>query len=281
MRELLEAFTAYAVRLLGSRLKGVVIFGSAARPQDFTPVSDINVAVFVEGEVSAFEKVALSTAFGSQFFPLVLRVEDLEELLGEGHMLAHAIVKDSRIIVCDDDVKYALATDPPVTRLTLDCLYKRSLACLSAAVRSYYQGLEGDSVAYAYRALKTAVAYRKAVEEEGLVFSDQEALSYLDTEFKELGSIMRMLISSRRMGRWAFEEDFDRVVEAVASLLGLSPTTWSSVVKEIFEMGAVVLEDVKVRDEDGVMRWEVWFTDRGGRRVPYKSRKIYPIDGDG
>ncbi|RLE86643.1 MAG: hypothetical protein DRJ67_06740 [Thermoprotei archaeon] len=267
-RELVEEFAAYAAGLLGRRLRGIIVYGSAARPQDFSPLSDVNVAVIGEG-VGRRERLSLAVALGSRLFPIVMSLEELRRLMRTGHMLAHALARDSWIVMCDEEVERELAAEPPVNEETLQCLWRRSIACLSAAVRCYYQGLP-ESTTYAYRAVKSAAMYEGVRRGEGLKFSDAEVLELL-ADKPSPRRVLRGLVEARREGRGTSMSELDEAVAAVADLLRVAPAPWSEAAEEARKAGIRVLEGVRLNCAEGRMMWEVWGVDESGRRLTVRN----------
>ncbi len=262
LQEVIEGFTAYAVQLLGERLKGIIIVGSAARPWEFTPLSDVNIIVFAT-ELSSREKLELSSLYSSRVFPIFLRVEEYNDLLGKGHLLAHAVFKDSRIIVADDELVKLVSKRPPITNYTLECLFRRSLACASSAVRCLYLGLR-DSTTYAFRALKNAAIYSKLRHDGQLVFTESNVSEYLEAVKAPVADVFNRLATHRVEARPLDLALLDEAIVSVALLLDIQALRWGEVLKKLVEAGSVMLSDVQLLCEEGMMKWIVDYLNAEG-----------------
>jgi len=261
---LVAEFTARAARLLGGRLKGVLITGSAARAQEFTPLSDVNIVVFASS-LSPLEKLELTVMYSSRVFPVFLTVEDYVKLSEEGHLVAHSVYHDSKIVVADEEVARAVSIQPPITGRTFECLYKRSLACLSTAVRCFYLGL-ADSTAYLYRAVKNAAMHMLLGQEGRLVFSESELADLLRARAGEAAKVLEVLREYRVNVRQIDMEILEAAIRVVASLLRVSIPPWREVVGVLRERGVTHISDVSLSLDCGTAAWILLGLDERGEQ---------------
>ncbi|MGC8983520.1 MAG: nucleotidyltransferase domain-containing protein, partial [Desulfurococcaceae archaeon] len=91
--------------LLGVKARAVIVFGSAARPEDFVPgLSDVDVLIISEGEPK--QRRYCLELLGHRFEVSVLKLEEVLKAFEEGDPLAHMLSRG--IFAYDDGVSRLL-----------------------------------------------------------------------------------------------------------------------------------------------------------------------------
>jgi|GEM_PF-1573707 len=216
----LETLQSLVVSLLGDNVLGIIVFGSASRLEDFSPMSDVNVAIITKSRVSLEERILIAEELGHDVSTLILTLEELRKLAEEGEYLAHEILAGGKIVYADESLYESVSTPPPITGRTLEYLEKNALACLNLSLENYFLGRLHDALNYAYKALRS-VARLLGAREGRMCFWDREVLEVLNQH--GLGGISDVYAKLRRgrlvgVGRG---ELLKTLLEAYASVLKL------------------------------------------------------------
>ncbi len=256
-----------AVEVLGDRLAGILMFGSAARPSDFTTKSDVNIVIVVKDRPKGFRLVELLYDIDTRLFVSILTLKDLESLVEAGHPLAHHLCGDSTLLYygCEELVEL-LSSKPPITEDTLKYLEGAALANLAVAAQNYLYGLYGESASFSYKAVKTALRLRAAVR--GLLpFSDEEVLSFAEQEgLDEAARALDELSKARRgyVGPGEALKLLDLAAEGVSKAMNIKLASWSRVLEELCKAGMLSVERVSVSRAENEGVWVVRAVDTGG-----------------
>lgn len=262
----MESIQSALLSMLGDRLAGVVLFGSAARREDFTPLSDINVAVITNGKVPPEERVAIAEALGTDFSVVVLSVEELKQLASDGEFLAHEILRGGRILYADTSLYEALNFSPPVTSRTREFLERHALACVGLSLENYFAGRFHYALNYAYRGLRSAARCVSARDGE-LCFSDSEVAEALRRRgFEEAAEVYGRLRRGRFLGvgKGDLYQLLLSAYKQVFRVLGLGEPDFEGLVSRV-EKTFVYVSEVKLTAERGRVKAEVAGVGAGGR----------------
>lgn len=244
-----------AVRdVLGENLLGLIVYGSLAEPEDYTPMSDVNVAVIVREKPPVEVRARLMERLGADVSPVFLTLDELRRLAEDGEFIAHEIIRGGRLAYGDQDVAEVLTATPPVNQRTVAYLSRHTLACIGLSLESLLGGRPHSALSYAYKSLRSACRFLGA--KEGLVLlRDRDVLGYLrgrglhrEAEvFEKLRDARRRGVSSRELLPLLSE-----AVEAAAGLLGLKAPDPRAVV-ELARAQLRYVGDVRaVEDQGGV-----------------------------
>jgi predicted nucleotidyltransferase len=218
----LETIQSIIVPLLGDNVLGIIVFGSASRLEDFSPLSDVNVAIITRDKISLEERVLIAEELGQDVSTLILTIDELKKLLEDGEFLAHELLGDSKLIYADESLYEVINKKPPITTRTLEYLEKNALACLNISLENYFTGRFHDSLNYAYRSLRSAVRLL-CTSENRLLFKDREILTFLEEKgLRDEANIYRKLRSGRfrGIGKGELFKTLIATYTAVFNLLG-------------------------------------------------------------
>lgn len=249
-----EPLVTIISRALGDNLKGVVLYGSSAISEDYSPLSDLNVAVIVREKPPVETMALLAEKLGHDVSTLFLTVDELKMLASDGEFIAHEIIRGGRILYADEEVGRLLSMKPPITGRTASYLGRHSLACLGLSLENYFAGRFSASLNYAFKSLRSACR-SVAVNDSLVLLSDKEIVDYFDKRgmqrFKEVYLRLR---ESRFKGvrRGELLPILTEAFENAFSLLGLPRPNLSEVVSTI-EREFRFVSDVKVHSNGNVL----------------------------
>ncbi|QOJ79394.1 hypothetical protein IG193_02725 [Infirmifilum lucidum] len=249
-------------RLLGENLLGVVVYGSSSRREDFTPLSDYNIAVIVREKPPVEERALIMEELGPDVSLLFLTLDELNQLIRDGEFIAHEIVR-GRLIYGGEEVASALSVKPPLTDRSLSYLSRHALVCYSISIQNYLSGRPHNALNYAYKSLRSAARF-VAAREAKVLLSDDEVISFLAPR----GDVARVYLKVREArfrGMRVAEllPMLSEVSRAVASLLEVRLPEASRVV-EILSREYVLVADIKAVEEEGRVELVAVGVDRNG-----------------
>lgn len=202
-------------------VKSIVVFGSAARPEDFVPnVSDIDVLVvtavkpserfYYELEICGY-RVNISTFD----FDGLKRVFEVGDPLG--FMLKYSVV------ILDDGTFSSLSsTKLRITEHTRNVLRRSIFAALGLAVEKYFYESYGESISHIYHAVRHLIRYKVSFEDDPQKFpvSDEEVYKFSRGILRRL---YKQLIDCRRrdLSRSDVAVKLDKAIKAIAKELSL------------------------------------------------------------
>ncbi len=253
-------------RILGKKVTGVIVFGSAARLEDFSPISDINLAIFTEKELTYREKLEVGQELGRRVLPLFLTKEDFKEFLERGDFLAHLLCNDSKVLICEDkELSNLVSSTPPLTEATKSYLLKHCIVSLAIAAENYLIGMYRDSLSYTYRSLRSAARFIVSNDRGYIPMNDSEVTKHL--EEYGLSSLYNRLRDARFRGM-RHEEIFNLIEEtgeSVAKLLGLKYTSLLTLLTKAREKRIILVERVYISIDKGKLSWRLNGLDPSGR----------------
>ena len=254
-----------ALRELPKALKGledvksVVVFGSAARPEDFVEgTSDVDVLVLVAGEPRE-RHYTLELGGGLRAEVVVLKAEELARLSKEGDPLAFMVKRC--VVLADDGAFASLRLEPRVTERTVSALRRSAVVALGLALENLLRRDPLRAVHHAYHAVRHAVRYRAALERGYVPISDRE-VSEAGGSASEAFNLLTSARRSKRVDRKIAECVLQLATETVAALLGLKAPKLSELTK--LEGRAVA---AWAREEGGELVFTILCLEGEGERV--------------
>jgi predicted nucleotidyltransferase len=217
--------------LLGDNLCAVVAFGSYARPEDATPLSELNVLILVRKRVPVDVRGLISEVLGPQVSTLVLDLESFRKLAEEGEYLAHEVLKGGRVLYSEREFDELLKVDPPINERTRQYLRKHALACIALSLENLLAGRPLWSVNYAYKAMRSAARYYSSAFGK-LPFSDGEILESL-IGLADVATAFVRIRDARKRGTNVLEllDLLSDAYNASLKLLGLRSVNWDEVLQ--------------------------------------------------
>jgi len=240
-------------------VRSVVVFGSAARPEDFVEgVSDVDVLVLAAGEPRE-RHCTLELGEGLRVEVVVLKPEELVKLAEEGDPLAFMVKRG--VVIADDGTFASLRLEPRVTERTVSVLRRSAVVALGLALENLLRGDPLRAVHHAYHAVRHAVRYRAALERGCVPISDRE-VSEAGGGAAEAFNALASLRRGKRVDRLGAERALQLAAETVAALLGLKAPKLSELAK--LEGRAVA---AWAREEGGELVFTVLCFEGEGERV--------------
>lgn len=175
VREYLErAFKAIKDRVLGieetGNVKAVIVFGSAARPEDFVRgLSDIDVLVVTEGNPD--RRQYSFRLWDSEVNITYMSVEEVVKMFSLGDPLAFMLHGDSIILKDEGAISDLIAVRPTVTEHTLRVLRGSSLVALGLAIESCFHEDYKNSISSVYHAVRHLARYKTLENDRGKAYS--------------------------------------------------------------------------------------------------------------
>jgi len=256
--------------LLGVKARAVIVFGSAARPEDFVPgLSDVDVLIISEGEPKR-RRYCLEL-LGHRFEVSVLKLEEVLKAFEEGDPLAHMLSRG--IFAYDDGVSRLLPRSARVTARTAAALRRSAVVALGLAVESYFAGDLRKSASHLYHSLRHLVRHLSAARGAPLPISDSEVLA---ASPEDLRGLVSALIEMRRgqLSREEVREAIEEAIEALCRHLALEPTPLSRL-----EALAGTPELVVACEEGGHLTFRAeLYTGEGFRRVRVRGGEVEEVD---
>jgi len=253
-------------RKLGPALKSLVLFGSATRPEDYmVGLSDVNVAVLLEGSVSVEELVDIEDSYKISVEPLTPAI--LQDLASRGAILAFYLKYDSKALL-DDGTFSAFLEDVPVrpTKETYDDLEKISLFCLETSIEKYFEGKYHRTFYYLYKSLKNALVLQ-GLAERGVFTVKNEKLMEGFERSKEKSLFKSLVLSCKQLAcdKQLAWKVVDQVIDALSSLLSKEIPRFSNVIAALSsKYKNPTPELVALRFRGGSAVWIVELAHEGG-----------------
>lgn len=202
-------------------VKSIVIFGSAARPDDFVPgVSDVDVLVvttvkpserlYYELEISGY-RVNIST----------FDVDGLRRVFEAGDPLGF-MLKYSVVILDDGTFSSLSSMKLRITEHTRGVLRRSIFVALGLAVEKYFYESYGESISHTYHAVRHLVRYKACFENnpEKFPISDREVYNFSGDVLRRL---YKQLVDCRRrdLSRSDVAVKLNKTIKVIASELNL------------------------------------------------------------
>lgn len=250
IRSLLE--TAEFFRDILGDVKSVIVFGSAARPEDFVPgVSDIDVLVVV-GREPKRRSIELSE---SSISISAYRLDEIIEMCERGDPLIF-MLRYSRVIY-DDGSNILSTLKPRITDYTLRILRRSVFAALGLALQKYFYRDYRHAVSHTYHAARHLIRYLVALSRDPSRFpvSDREVIEASPDSVREF---VKRLIELRRR-EVSEEETRESIIETfniVISTLNLVSPDLREVL-ERFESEDIIDANVCEKESEVIVKLEV------------------------
>ncbi len=201
-------------------IKSIVVFGSAARPEDFIPkVSDIDVLVITT--VKPSERFYELEICGYRVDVSTFDVDELKRIFEVGDPLGF-MLKHSVVILDDGTFNSLSSMKLRITEHTRNILRRSIFAALGLAVEKYFRESYGESISHIYHAVRHLIRYKACFEGETQSFpiSDKEVYEFSRGVLRRL---YKQLVDCRR--RDLSESDvavkLDKAIKVIASELNL------------------------------------------------------------
>ena len=249
----------------------IVVFGSAARPEDFVKgVSDVDVLVLTREEPS---KRRYSFVVSDSKVDVVLfTVAEFEKLVRWGNPLAFVLKRC--VVLYDGCFKHILKLKPEITEHTRDVLRKSIFAALGLSLESYYF-LEDyvKALSHLYHSLRHLIRYKASFYGK-FPISDQEVCEYCRGRLKDV-YVKLLDLRKRGVQKSDLEELMDAVIRLVAEELNLRVTSLKDIEDKV--EGSINL--VVAGEIDGYIVFRVE-TYKDGRRkiVEVKDGRVREVD---
>ncbi|RLE59224.1 MAG: hypothetical protein DRJ35_06235 [Thermoprotei archaeon] len=256
--------TSTILDIHGKNLKGIVVFGSLARTEDFSPLSDINIAVIVEEPASFNQKLETLFALGEKAAPIFLTFRQLKELHREGDFIAHLLSMDGKLLFGDEEVYNLLRKKPRISEKTLGYLRLYSLSTLGIAIENYFAERYAFSLLYAYRSFRSCVRYHAAKHANFIPFADKDVEYYLSKIDKQLARKYRRIRSERFTGFNVTElpSRLQDTLNSTAKLLGLETCSLIKLIDFVSRNSVKFIEKVHVKAKGQRLVMEVRYLDK-------------------
>jgi len=246
-------------------LRAIVVFGSAARPEDFVVgVSDIDVLA-IAGSRPEKRRYELEI-LGSKAVLQIFTVEEIREVFKLGDPLAFMLYRSSRVLK-DDGIFASIASRAPrATKHTSRVLRSSIFAALGLAVEAYFWSEFRRALSHACHSLRHLARYKASLRRVGaeeFPVYDREVAEALAGFSRE---VFARVTSLRREGssRSDCARALDDTIRAVASELDLEAPSLSEVERVVRgTIGTAVAREV---NGSIVIRVE-FVTSRGFERL--------------
>lgn len=217
----LYAFARELPRLLEEDVRSVVVFGSAARSEDFVPgLSDLDVLVLVEGLPR--RRYYYFDVEGHEVNVAVYTFDELLALYSVGDPLAHMLRLS--LVVYDSGLAEALPAEAEVTGHTLRALRRSIFAALGLAVEKYFAGFYREAVSHVYHLARHVIRYDCALHGKQFPVSDAEVKAAASGDLEAL-FLLSFETRKREVTRTEAASLIERAIDVLCRYLGLKPTT--------------------------------------------------------
>lgn len=256
---------ALARAVFRKNLEAVVIYGQAARPYDYSPYGDVNVAIITRREVTPQEKMMFYSYMERHVVPVFITLDQLRALAEKGDMFAHAILRGS-LVLMDRGGLSELAAKPSNWGEMKRQIRRKALAALGVAAQNLWRGAYWEAVNYMYRSLRACLQWYCATKDVDPPYSDSE-LSKAAREAGVPKSSVDLLEKLRRLRMAGLDRKecvaaMRETLKEVKSLLGLGGADWDDIRARVGERTIAAFE---AYEESGTLRWRIQVvTESGG-----------------
>lgn len=217
----LYAFVRELPRLLEEDVRSVIVFGSAARSEDFVPgLSDVDVLVLVEGLPR--RRYYYFDVEGHEVNVVVYTFDELLALYSAGDPLAHMLRHS--LVVYDSGLAEALPAEAEVTGHTLRALRRSVFAALGLAVEKYFAGFYREAASHVYHSARYLARYDCVLRGGQFPVSDAEVRDAASGELEAL-FLSSFEARKREVTRVEAAALIERAIDVLCRYLGLKPTT--------------------------------------------------------
>ena len=269
LKERFAGVVEAAKEVFGDNLESVVLFGSASRPEDARPYGDVNIAIILKrGRPRMDEKFHFYSIMERFIVPFFMSIEDLEKLLASGDLYAFRLTKDSFVLYDDEGrVSKLLSKEYSFEKAWVQ-LRRLAVASLGIALQNYWRGAYGEAVESAYKSLKAALQLfevSRSSERSSPATLDREILRNYDPKDVE-ARVFNSLRLARITGlnRDDCRRILDETLRLVYSVLGVESRRFEEIEEKVRSKG-IVPSIVKAWEEEGKIRWGIYYTDGEGR----------------
>ena len=255
---------ALAKAVFGKNLEAVVVYGQAARPYDYSPYGDVNVAIITRREVTPQEKMMFYSYMERHVVPVFITLDQLRELVEKGDMFAHAILRGS-LVLMDRGGLSELAAKPSDWGEMKRQVRRKALAALGVAAQNLWRGAYWEAVNYMYRSLRACLQWFCTTKDVDPPYDDSE----LSKAAKEAGAPRSSLDLLEKLGRLRMAglsrekcvAAMRETLEEVKSLLGLSGANWDDIRAKV---GGRAVAAFEAYEEEGALKWRIQVVSEGG-----------------
>ncbi|MBO3800603.1 MAG: nucleotidyltransferase domain-containing protein [Candidatus Brockarchaeota archaeon] len=248
-------------------VKAVIVFGSAARPEDFIRgLSDIDVLVVTEGNPG--RRQYSFRLCDSEVNVTYMSVEEVMKIFSLGDPLAFMLHGDSIILKDEGAISSLIAVKPILTEHTLRVLKGSSFVALGLAIESYFHEDHKNSISHAYHAVRYLARYKtleKDREAGRFPISNREVSEVLDGKLLNLFTKL-VEVRDKAIGKEECKKMLEETICTIASELGLKHPSLSFLEENLKgEVNIVVVKELRgsmviraeIMTEEGIERLEV------------------------
>ncbi|MEM2511081.1 MAG: nucleotidyltransferase domain-containing protein [Candidatus Methanomethylicia archaeon] len=234
------------------RVKSIIVFGSAARPRDFTPkVSDVDVLIVTDDEPSiGYCELNIRDYRVSLVF---MDIDRLKRLFEIGDPLSF-MLKYSVIIIDDGTYQSIMKSPLKITEHTKHILRRSIFVALSLAVEKYFHEEYIRSISHLYHSIRHLVRYTACLngKPEKFPITDDEIYEASGESIRE---IFKTLRDARR--RNAYEREvyslIDETIRTVSNELNLN----SIFLRDLKGMIKGVVEEVEISEVNDEIKFKL------------------------
>ncbi len=228
-------------------VKAIVVFGSAARPEDFViGLSDIDILVVTEGNPD--RRQYFFRLWDSEVNVTYMSVDEVTKMFSSGDPLAFMLHRDCIMLKDEGNISSLIAVKPTVTECTLRILRNSSLVALGLAIESYFREEYGKSISHAYHAVRHLARY-KALKDDGKAgvfpLSNKEVSETLKGRLLNLFTGL-VEARSKVMSKVECKDMLEETIRTMASELGLKHPSLSSLEESLRgEVNVVLAKELR------------------------------------
>ena len=182
----------------GAKVKSIILFGSASRPDDFVAgVSDIDLLVITD-EIPS--RNYLEFCIDNRVDVTLLTAEDVRTVFEDGYPLSFMLRRG--IVLYDDGTYGSIPKDVRITDITRRVLRRSAIVALGLAIESYFQGLYLKSISHLYHSVRHLIRYKFSLigRAEEFPVSDKEVS-------EKAGNLREIFLKLVRMRKMPPEKD--------------------------------------------------------------------------
>jgi len=217
LRNVYEAVKKYVLDNIKPRnLCSIIIFGSAARPQDFViGVSDIDVLVLTREECE--KRSYRFIVYNSRVDVIILAIDEFKILVEYGDPLTFML--KYKVILYNNCGDVISSCRPKITERTKHILRRSIFAALSLSLENYYIKRNYiRALSHLYHSIRHLARYKSSLKGVFPV-SDEEVYENTDPPLKNL--YMNLTISRRGKDVHRIREFIDKAIELIGIELGI------------------------------------------------------------
>lgn len=250
----------------------VIIFGSAARPEDFViGVSDVDVLVLTVDEPET--RRYGFTVYDLRVDVTVFSMDEFNRLVEHGHPLVF-MLKYSSVIYDAGCFKHVLELKPTVTEYTKQVLRRSIFAALGLALESYYV-LKNyrKAVSHLYHSIRHMIRY-KALSRGVFPISDREVYEYCKSSLRD----MYMALSNARRRERFREDELKELINKAIILIGKELNIKTVSIKDLEKIAGRDIYLIMAMESNNHLIFRVGFYDDERKVIEIKDGEIREIN---